>query len=169
MHTRECYNKEYGNLDNPYEGFSMSLVLSVANIFRYISDRKALILFKDIALSESYDTSILITRLRLTHKQYHSRMEKLMRAGLIKRINDKYHPTSFGMVFFSSYVRIETAIKYFWKLKAIDSIMMMSVEGKKLPAQELQRIIDILIHNQEMKDILALKGTLRDNMEKTSE
>jgi hypothetical protein len=47
--------------------------------------------------------------------------------------------------------------------------MMMSVEGKKLPAQELQRIIDILIHNQEMKDILALKGTLRDNMEKTSE
>jgi predicted transcriptional regulator len=26
-------------------------------------------------------------------------MEKLMRAGLIKRIDDKYHPTSFGMVF----------------------------------------------------------------------
>ena len=44
MHTRERYNKEYGNLDNPYEGFSMPLVLSVANIFRHISDRKALIL-----------------------------------------------------------------------------------------------------------------------------
>jgi hypothetical protein len=28
-----AYNKEYGNLDNPYEGFSMPLVLSVANIF----------------------------------------------------------------------------------------------------------------------------------------
>ncbi|MFL6363674.1 MAG: hypothetical protein ACJ71P_09410 [Nitrososphaeraceae archaeon] len=96
-------------------------------------------------------------------------MEKLMRAGLIKRIDDKYHPTSFGLVFFSSYARIETAIKYFRKLKAIDSIMMMSVEGKKLPAQELQRIIDILIHNQGMKDILVLKGTLRGNMEKRAD
>ncbi|MFL6441536.1 MAG: hypothetical protein ACJ702_06225, partial [Nitrososphaeraceae archaeon] len=64
---------------------------------------------------------------------------------------------------------IETAIKYFRKLKAIDSIMMMSVEGKKLPAQELQRIIDILIHNQGMKDILVLKGTLRGNMEKRAD
>ncbi len=47
--------------------------------------------------------------------------------------------------------------------------MMMSVEGKKLPAQELQRIIDILIHNQGMKDILVLKGTLRGIMEKRAD
>ena len=44
---------------------------------------------------------------------------------------------------------------------AIDSIMIMSVgAGKELPIEELQRIIDALIDNQEIKNILVSKGTL---------
>jgi hypothetical protein len=55
--------------------------------------------------------------------------------------------------------KIETAIKYNWKLKAIDSITtMMSAEAKELPLEERQRIIDNLIDNKEIKDILASNG-----------
>jgi hypothetical protein len=39
----------------------------------------------------------------------------------------------------------------------------MSVGGKKLPARELKRIIEILIHNQEIKNILALNGNVCQN------
>jgi hypothetical protein len=53
-------------------------------------------------------------------------------------------------------VKVETAIKYYWKLKATDSIMTMmsAVEYKELPLQEHQRIIDNLIDNHEIKAIL---------------
>jgi hypothetical protein len=83
----------------------------------------------------------------------------------VKRINGRYRLSSFGKVIFSAQIKIETeierAIKYFWKLMAIDSIMVMSVGvGKEPPIEELQRIIDALIDNQEIKNILVSKGTL---------
>jgi hypothetical protein len=53
--------------------------------------------------------------------------------------------------------KIETAINYYWKLKAIDSVIMMStVYGKELPVQECQKIMDNIIDNQEIKAILLL-------------
>lgn len=154
MQTRDYCDKEYRNLDEQF-----------ANIFRHVSDTEALIILKALAISESYDTSsnIIMARLGLTRKQYHSRMKKLMRAGLIDRIDGRYHATCFGIVFFTWYGKIETAIKYYWKLKAIDSIIGMSVGEKTLPARELKRIIETLIQNQEMKNTLALTENLCEN------
>jgi len=151
MQTREYCDKEYRNLDEQFAGF--------------VYDREALIILKAMALSESYDnsSSILMARLGLTPKRYHSKMKKLMCAGLIDRIDGRYHATCFGIVFFTWYVKIETAIKYYWKLKAIDSIIGMSVGEKKLPARELKRIIETLIQNQEIKNILALTGNVCEN------
>ena len=64
-------------------------------------------------------------------------------------------------------LKIETTIKYNWKLKAIDSIMtMMSADKKGLPLEECQKIIDNLIDNQEIKDILFQMGLeLHGNVE----
>ena len=154
MQTREYRDKEYMNLDEQF-----------ANIFRHVSDTEALIILEAMAISERYDTSssIIMARLGLTPKQYHSRMKKLMRAGLIDRIDGRYHATCFGIVFFTWYGKIETAIKYYWKLKAIDSIIGMSVEEKKLPVGELNRIIETLIQNQEMKNILVLTDNVCEN------
>ena len=166
MSTRQYYyhhEKKNENLEISFKeesSISSSSGLSTADVLRCVSDEKALSLFKAIAVSQNQDSSsiTLMTKLTLSRKQYYSRMQKLMRAGLIiKRVDDgKYHFTSLGKIIFDIYGKIETAIKYYWKLKAIDSIMMMSVEGKKLPAHECQRIIDTLIHNQEIKDILVL-------------
>jgi predicted transcriptional regulator len=133
-------------------------MISLAGTISAISDKKALSLFKVIALSENYNTSILITKLGLTRKQYYSHMEKLMRIGLVKRIGGKYSLTSFGKVIFSKVVKIETAIEYYWKLKAIDSITMSA--NTELPARERQKIIDTLIDNHEIKAVLISNNKL---------
>jgi predicted transcriptional regulator len=133
--------------------------LSVVDVLSSISDEKTLSIFKAVALSENHCSSILITKLRLTHRQYYSGMERLIDAGMVKRIDGKYRITSFGKLILSMLFKIENAIKYHWKLKAIDSIMtMMSAEAKELPLEERQKIIDNLIDNQEIKDILISNG-----------
>ena len=140
--------------------------LYVADILSYICDERALLIFKAIALSQKNDTGILITKLRLTRKQYYSSMRKLTRSGLVKGTNGKYHLTSFGKVVFSVQEKLETeieiAIKYYWELKAVDSIMMKmpTIDHKELPLQQRQTIIDGLIDNQELTSILLSKEGL---------
>ena len=81
---------------------------------------------------------------------------------MVKRISGKYLLTSFGKVIFSAQQKveteIETAIKHYWELKAVDSITLKSAEAKELPLEERQRIIDNLIDNKEIKDILVSNG-----------
>ena len=53
----------------------------IADVIKSISDKSSLELFKAAALSEP-DTDILISKTKLTRKQYYSRMSSLMSAGL---------------------------------------------------------------------------------------
>ena len=163
MSTRQHYDKKHENLDNSFKESSIiPLRLSAADVLRCICDERALSIFKAIALSQKNDTDILITKLALTRKQYYSSIQKLMDADLVKRISGKYRLTSFGKVISSAQLKveteIETAIKHYWELKAVDSITLKSRESKELPLEEHQRIIDNLIDNQEIKDILVSKG-----------
>jgi predicted transcriptional regulator len=121
----------------------------VSDVLSAISDDKSLVLFNTIALA-SGDSSILISRLDLTRKQYYSRMSELTSAGLVRRINGKYFVTSFGKVVYKAQELIGMAAQYSSKLKAIDS-----VESPNFPAAELTKIIDTLISNSEIKEILV--------------
>jgi hypothetical protein len=47
-----------------------------------------------------------------------------------------------------------TAINNFWKLKAIDSLQ----KPTNLPELELERLIDTIIENQELKNIILKKS-----------
>ena len=124
-------------------------MVSASDILSAISDDKSLVLFNTVALA-SGDSSILISRLNLTRKQYYSRMFDLINAGLVRRINGKYFLTSFGRIVFEAQELIGMAVQYSSKLKAIDSI-----ESPKFPAAELSKIIDTLISNSEIKEILV--------------
>jgi hypothetical protein len=123
-------------------------MVSVSDILSAISDDKSLVLFNTIAIA-SGDSTILISRLNLTRKQYYSRMFDLINAGLVRRTNGKYFVTSFGKVVYKAQELIGMAVQYSSKLKAIDSI-----ESPKFPAAELSKIIDTLISNSEIKEIL---------------
>lgn len=76
-------------------------MVSVSDSLSAISNDKSLVLFNTIALATE-DSSILIGRLRLTRKQFYSRMSELTKAGLIRRRNGKYFLTSFGRIVYGA-------------------------------------------------------------------
>ena len=124
-------------------------MVSVSDTLSAISNDKSLVLFNTIALA-SGDSSILISGLNFTRKQYYSRMSALINVGLITRKNGKYFLTSFGKVVYAAQELIGNAFQHSSKLKAIDSI-----ESTEFPAAECKRIIDTLINNSKIKEILV--------------
>ena len=129
-------------------------MILVTDVLKAISDNRSLELFRTVALTRT-DSDTLISKTKLSRKQYYSRMSRLMNAGLIKRKNGKYTLTAFGKVIYDiAIATLENAVSNYWKLKAIDSLEM----SKALPAEERKKIIDSLIDNQVIKDILDSDG-----------
>lgn len=124
-------------------------MVSVSYSLSAISNDKSLVLFNTIALANE-DSSILISRLELTRKQYYSRMSVLTKAGLIRRRNGRYFLTSFGRIVYDAQELIGNAIQYSLKLKAIDSI-----DTLEFPVEERNKLIDTLINNNEIKELLV--------------
>ncbi len=128
--------------------------MSVPNILRAISDDKSIVLFNTIALASGGD--ILISSLKLTRKQYYSRISALIKAELIKRQNGKYFLTSFGKIVYDFQAKVGHAVTNYWKLKAIDSFdISAAIDG--VSKDECNKIIETLIDNQEIKKILIAK------------
>jgi predicted transcriptional regulator len=125
-------------------------MVSKISLLFAISDKKSSNIFKSIASARS-NTDILITQLKLTRKQYYSRMSRLLQAGLVKRQKGRYLLTAFGKVIYSAQMnleaKIENALTNYWKLKAIDSLEMPSRE-------ETEKVISALIDNEEIKSVL---------------
>jgi hypothetical protein len=128
-------------------------MVSVSDTLSAISNDKSLKLFNIIALTGG-DSSILISRLNLTRKQYYSRISDLTNASLILRKNGKYFLTSFGKVVYEAHLLIGKAVQHLPKLKAIDSI-----ESAEFPNSELINVIDTLITNDNIKEILITPTT----------
>jgi hypothetical protein len=84
-----------------------------------------------------------------------------MKAGLVKRQNGRYLLTAFGKVIYSAQIdletKIENALNNYWKLKAIDSLEMPSIE-------ETYKVISVLIDNEQIKGILT-KDSLYEQSE----
>ncbi|PWU81323.1 MAG: hypothetical protein DLM72_07575 [Candidatus Nitrosopolaris wilkensis] len=71
---------------------------------------KSFVVF-DLIVVEGGDRKRIINSLRLTSKQYHSRMSALRKFGLVEKSNGTYLPTSFGEVVHEARLLIESAIK----------------------------------------------------------
>ncbi|HYT03080.1 MAG TPA: hypothetical protein VEL70_09220 [Candidatus Acidoferrum sp.] len=136
------------------------MFISKLTVLQATSDKRATNILKNIASSDS-NSDILITQLKLTRKQYYSRMSSLIKAGLVKRQNGRYLLTAFGKIIYSAQVdletKIENALNNYWKLKAVDSLEMPSRE-------ERDKVISILIENDEIKGILT-----KDSLSKQAE
>jgi len=130
------------------------MVLTTTDVLEAISGQESLELFRIVATSTTnlYVTDILISKTKLSRKQFYSRMSSLMKAGLIKRKQGKYALTAFGKVVYDIVqIKLENAVNNYWKLKAIDSLEM----SNELPAEERKKFIDNLIDNHEIKAILV--------------
>jgi hypothetical protein len=99
--------------------------MCIANVIKAISDYKSLVHFNIIALG-SGNPDILMSRLKLTRKQYYSRMSEVTKAGIIRRKNGNYFLTSFGKIVYAAQLMIGKAVESYWKLKALDSFKLSS-------------------------------------------
>lgn len=134
-------------------------MILVIDILKAISDEKSLELFRIVALTKQH-SDILVSKTKLTRKQYYSRMSTLMKAGLIKREEGNYTITAFGRIIYHiSLAAMENAVNNYWKLKAIESLRM----SKDIPAAECKKIIDRFIDNPEIKDIFVRDDNMSDS------
>jgi hypothetical protein len=138
--------------------------ITVEKSLKALSDDRTLILFETIAHQE-LDTHNILARLGLTKRQYYSRMFGMLDAGLIKRKNGIYSVTSFGKVVYKAQTLIGKGVSNYWKLKAIDSLEMNS---SVLVKEELLRIMDLIIDNQEIREILLLPSKDKNNSKITT-
>lgn len=89
--------------------------------------------------------------MKITRKQYYSRLFKLAQSGLICRRDNRYCLTNLGRVMYDAQETIEKALNSYWKLKAIDSFKV----AQGIPQEEQKRLIEALIQEQEIKSILT--------------
>lgn len=148
---------------------------TVASLMRSLSDNLSLDLFRLIASaslypsdnsadkSEPINSQIIISKIKLTRKQYYSRISKLITSGLIRRSNGKYIVTSLGKVVYSVNGLVEQAISDCWKLKVIDALEIKPSSG--ILDEERQKIVDMLIASYELRKILSTKNPARDKIE----
>jgi hypothetical protein len=97
------------------------------NLFRLVSQD-----------SKGMDSGLLKVQSRLSRKQYYSRLERLMKAGLVRRKRGRYSVTFFGKIVNHSQSRIDFALANLWKLKEIDSLKTPNEFSK----EERQKLID---------------------------
>jgi DNA-binding HxlR family transcriptional regulator len=125
---------------------------SLTEVIRLISDDKSLLIFKTIFLASGDSSQDLRSQLKLTKKQYYSRISRLTKAGLVNRIKGRYFVTAFGTVIYDVQRLLGGALKDYWKLKAIDSLGITNDD--KVPKEERMKIIDLMIGNPQIKEIL---------------
>lgn len=123
---------------------------STASIFKSIADDKSLKLFTIVAV-ENVDSRNLKGKIKLTRKQYYSRLSRMTRAGLLRRKNGKYVLTAFGRIVYESMLTVENGLTNYWKLKAIDSLET----SNEVPKEEQQKLIETLLDNEEIRGILV--------------
>jgi len=123
---------------------------SLAVVINLISEDKSLLIFKTIFLASGDSSENLRTHLNLTKKQYYSRISRLTKAGLVNRQKGRYFVTAFGKVIYDAQRLLGSAVKNYWKLKALDSL----AANDKVPKEERSKIIDLMISNPQIKEIL---------------
>ena len=136
-----------------------------------LADVKSLILFETISVSSpsGLRSNDLNRNLRLTSKQLYSRVSSLVRAGLVRKQSGRYSLTSYGRVIQISLNIMNKASFNYHKLLAIDTIEASSISNA-MPEEERKKIVQVLIHNRQIKDILSneniLKSNIKDNESK---
>ena len=129
-------------------------MVSVVEILEAISDVKSLKLFNTIA-TKGGNSEDLSVQLKLSRKEYYSRMSRLMKTGIVKRKNGKHFLTAFGKVVYDAQVTVKKAVESYWKLKAIDSIDL----SDEITVKERDKLIHTLLDDVEIREILSKHPT----------
>ncbi|MFQ5940262.1 MAG: hypothetical protein ACE5KA_00985 [Nitrososphaerales archaeon] len=90
-------------------------------------------------------------RLKITKKQYSTRLHKLVSANLVHKRHGIYVLTALGEIVDKIILKVaDDIISNYWKLKAIDSFAK-----KEMPKEERRKIIDSLVSDSLIKEFLS--------------
>jgi NurA-like 5'-3' nuclease len=124
--------------------------VSLAQVLKSIADDKSLSVFLLIANVRS-NGEIILKKLGLTRRQYYSKISAMMKAGLIKRVNGRYYLTPFGKVVYCCTMISKNALDEYYNLKAVE----VTTEAHELSNEEIDKLMDVLIKNQQVKKFLT--------------
>ena len=122
--------------------------MSVVEILDAICDPRSLKLFETISV-KGLNSEDLSVQLKLSRKEFYSRMSRLIRLGIVKRKNKKHFLTAFGKIVYDGHETIKKAAENDYKLRAIDSMDLSSGITK----YERSRLIDSLLDDKKIKEI----------------
>lgn len=118
---------------------------------RLIMDGKSRLVFRTIFLMSGESSDVLLNQLKLTRKQFYSRITRLLKARLIRRHKGRYFLTSYGTVIYDIHRLLESTMKNYWELRSVD---LVEANKEDMPKEERIKIIDELITNHQIKKIL---------------
>jgi hypothetical protein len=128
-------------------------VHGIASVFKALSNDHALSLLRAIA-TERREPEVLKADLKLSSKQYYSRMSALIKSNLVQKKAGMLSLTSFGKLVYESQIMVERGLQDLAKLKVIDSLESSS----GLSNEERDNIVNILLQSGELKTILEKKN-----------
>ncbi len=134
-------------------------MIFVGDALKAISDEKSLGLFKTIASSGS-NSGILLSKMKITTKQYYRRLSDLTKAGLVKRENGRYTLTLFGTIVYETECLLEKAANENYVLKVIESIE----SAQQIPKEEFNKVVNALVKNSQIKQILLARNDDDDSL-----
>ncbi|MDQ5869011.1 MAG: hypothetical protein M3530_04695 [Thermoproteota archaeon] len=118
-------------------------------ILNVIKDEKSLKLFNAIARIGGKSKNIS-PELDLSHKEYYTRLSKLITAGLVKRNGGKYTLTALGTIVYETQLILRKAVAIYWKLNAIDAIESSGQIGE----QERVKLIKTIVNDEDIERVL---------------
>lgn len=127
----------------------------VSDILSAIAEERALALFDSVAHTAG-GTDQLVRELKLSRKEYYSRMSRFIKAGLVKRYKGRYSLTMLGKLVSAMQNDIELAVKNYWRLETIDKFEKMD----EIPTGEREKILNNLLHDKALKNLLKAYGKL---------
>ena len=133
---------------------SKSNKVSLSDVLKSIYDDKSLSIFQLIGEVNTNNGEIIsLKKIGLSSKrQFYSRISAMMATGLIKRQRGRYYLTPFGKVIYCCIVIAKKALENYYNLKAVEAI-----EGSDFSNEEISRLADALIDNQQVKEFLTKK------------
>ena len=88
--------------------------------------------------------------MKLTRKQYYSRLYNMKQFGLIEKSKGDIVLTLFGKVIFHYHLVLRDMIDEYWKFKALDNL-----SESDIPESELAAILGTLFESEILKQFLS--------------
>jgi hypothetical protein len=90
----------------------------------------------------------------ISKRRFYSQLHHLINFGLVKRRNRRYALTSFGVAVYNGGLIIEAAVREYYNLKAVDSV----IESEYIRKHEVRELIHNVITDGDLKMILLEKN-----------